>query len=78
MPTYGTPRRGLLFTSGSVSGLEARQRLQLARRDLVRADVVDHLGEIAQAAFAVDHARLLIAGLAIPAQLHIVIPPSIE
>src|SRR5207302_7927349 len=59
-------------------GLEPRQRAQLARRDLVGADVVDRLREAPQAAFAVDHAGLLVARLAIPAQLHIVIPPSIE
>src|SRR5205085_4945056 len=59
-------------------GLEARQHLQAARRDLVRPAVVDDLREIAQLAVAVDHAGLLVARLAIPAELHIVIPPSIE
>src|SRR5213075_627180 len=54
------------------------EHLEPARRDLVRPEVVDNLREIAQLAFRVDHARLLVAGLAVTAQLHIVIPPSIE
>ena len=37
-----------------------------------------HLGKIAQLPVRVDQSRLFVARLAVTAQLHIVIPPSIE
>src|SRR6185295_17072792 len=59
-------------------GLHLGEHLQAARRKLLRADVLHYLGQVAQAPFRVDDPRLLEAVLAIAAQLHIVIPPSIE
>ena len=56
----------------------AVEHLQPARRDLVGPDLGDHLGQVAEPALRVDHAGLLEPVPAVPAQLHIVIPPSIE
>src|SRR5690606_41510309 len=59
-------------------GLEPREHLEPPRRKLVRADGVDDLGQVAQAPLVVNHAGLLVARLSVAAQLHMVIPPSME
>src|SRR6185369_13943297 len=59
-------------------GLDLGEHLQAARRQLVGADVLDHLGEVPQAPFAIHHARLLEAVLSVATKLHMVMPPSIE
>ena len=51
-------------------GLDAREVLQPARRNLVRPDVADHLGQVAELAIRIDHARLLEAVLSITTKFH--------
>jgi hypothetical protein len=58
--------------------LDPREHLQAARRELSRADVLDDLRKVAQPALGVDHPRSFVARLAVTAQLHMVIPPSME
>src|SRR3954468_16777645 len=58
--------------------LDLGQHLQAAWRDFLRPDAVDDLRKVAYPTVLVDETGLLVARLAVTAQLHIVIPPSIE